>query len=96
MIHIIFVGFVDRVALECAVTRDDILGRNRRPDATDARAIAVYCTRRRFRQSYPQLGELFHRSHVAVRWLDMKAQGLLSYDEQFAGIVERVMKREAA
>lgn len=89
-----FVALVDRVAYECAVTRREILGPSRQAAISDARGIAVYCSRLRWGYGYARLGKLFHRSHATARYLDIKTQGLVEYDERVQRIVNRIMEEE--
>lgn len=95
MIAFQFFALVDRVAYECAVTPKDIFGKSRKAEISDARGIAIYCTRRMWGISYPRLGALFGgRSHVGAMYLVRKTEGLVEFDARIARIVNVVMESE--
>lgn len=95
MIPFQFVALVDRVAYECAVTRREILSKSRQAAISDARGIAMYCTRRLWRCSYPRIGRLFNRTPPAAAYQVQRLEALVEFDERIAEIVQRVMQEAA-
>jgi hypothetical protein len=87
---------VDAVALECGVSRADILGTDRRARIVEARHLAMYAVHDVIRTlSLPVVGRLFGgRDHTtvlhAVRKIEQRLRAGPEYDRRVAALIARV------
>ena len=56
------------------VTAEEIAGRGRSKSEADARAVAMWLARQRFKLSYPEVGREFSRDHTTVMSAVAKAE----------------------